>query len=140
MYAVRSAFARSRFFENLDPGWKAAIIAHYGVFAMPEYVATFGEARMGRFGRAAAWRDALHICDTAALLGPRPDDHRAMVARPVTAPIRKLHPPPQAARVHPEAGVPSPLRSAPAASSCRSSTACAATHSSAAPPPARQPH
>jgi len=57
VYAVRSAFARSRFFENLDPGWKAAIIAHYGVFAMPEYVATFGEARMGRFGRAAAWRN-----------------------------------------------------------------------------------
>jgi Methane/Phenol/Alkene Hydroxylase len=71
VYAVRSAFARSRFFENLDPGWKAAIIAHYGVFAMPEYLASLGEARMGRFGRAAAWRDALHICDTAALLGPR---------------------------------------------------------------------
>jgi toluene monooxygenase system protein A len=24
---------------------------------MPKYVATFGEARMGRFGRAAAWRN-----------------------------------------------------------------------------------
>ena len=57
VYSVRSALARSRFFENLDPGWKAAIIAHYGVFAMPEYLATIGEARMGRFGRAAAWRN-----------------------------------------------------------------------------------
>src|SRR4029077_105579 len=57
VYSVRSALARSKFFENLDPGWKAAIIAHYGGFAMPEYMASFGEARMGRFGRAAAWRN-----------------------------------------------------------------------------------
>ena len=57
VYSVRSALARSKFFENLDPGWKAAMIAHYAVFAMPEYLATFGEARMGRFGRAAAWRN-----------------------------------------------------------------------------------
>jgi len=57
VYSVRSALARSKFFENLDPGWKAAIIAHYGVFAMPEYLATIGESRMGRFGRAAAWRN-----------------------------------------------------------------------------------
>ena len=46
-----------KFFDNLDPGWKLAIIAHYGVFAMPEDPATFGEARMGRVGRAAAWRN-----------------------------------------------------------------------------------
>jgi toluene monooxygenase system protein A len=57
VYAVRSALARSKIFENLDPGWKAAIVAHYGAIAMPEYLATLGEARMGRFGRAAAWRN-----------------------------------------------------------------------------------
>lgn len=57
VYAVRSALARSKLFENLDPGWKAAIIEHYGAIAMPEYLATIGEARMGRFGRSAAWRN-----------------------------------------------------------------------------------
>lgn len=57
VYSVRSAIARSRLFENLDPGWRAAIIAHYGAIAMPEYLASIGEARMGRFGRAAAWRN-----------------------------------------------------------------------------------
>jgi hypothetical protein len=57
VYAVRSALVRSKFFKDLDPGWKAAIIAHYGVFAMPEYLATFGVAHMDRFGRAAAWRN-----------------------------------------------------------------------------------
>lgn len=57
VYSVRSALARSKTFENLDPGWKAAIVAHYGAIAMPEYLATLGEARMGRFGRAAAWRN-----------------------------------------------------------------------------------
>jgi len=65
VYTVRSALARSGFFENLDPGWKAAIIAHYGVFAMPEYLAAFGEARMGRFGRAAAWRIPLPVRQSA---------------------------------------------------------------------------
>lgn len=57
VYSVRSALARSKLFENLDPGWKAAVIAHYGAIAMAEYLAAIGEARMGRFGRAAAWRN-----------------------------------------------------------------------------------
>jgi toluene monooxygenase system protein A len=57
VYSVRSALARSKIFENLDPGWKAAIVAHYGAIAMPEHLASLGEARMGRFGRAAAWRN-----------------------------------------------------------------------------------
>lgn len=56
-YTVKSAIARSKLFEHLDPGWKSAILAHYGAIMMPEYLASFGEARMGRFGRAAAWRD-----------------------------------------------------------------------------------
>ena len=44
-------------FEELDPGWKSAIIAHYGAIAIPEYLVSIGESRMGRFGRAAAWRN-----------------------------------------------------------------------------------
>ena len=46
-----SAIARSKLFENLDPGCRAAIIAHYAAIAMPEYLASICEARMGRFGR-----------------------------------------------------------------------------------------
>lgn len=42
VYSVRSAIVRSRLFENLGPGWKAAL-------------ASIGEARIGRFGRDAAW-------------------------------------------------------------------------------------
>ena len=57
VYSVRSAIVRSRLFENLDPGWKAAIILPYWAITMPEYLASIGEARMGRFGRAAAWRN-----------------------------------------------------------------------------------
>ncbi|MBS4730366.1 aromatic/alkene/methane monooxygenase hydroxylase/oxygenase subunit alpha [Mycobacterium sp. SM1] len=57
VYAVNAAIARSKVFEQLDPGWKSAIIAHYGAIAVPEYLASIGESRMGRFGRAAAWRN-----------------------------------------------------------------------------------
>jgi toluene monooxygenase system protein A len=57
VYCVRSAIARSKLFENLDPGWRAAIIGHYAAITMPEYLASIGEARMGRLGRAAAWRN-----------------------------------------------------------------------------------
>src|SRR5262245_17565394 len=57
VYSVRSAIARSRLFEHLDPGWKSTLIAHYGPTAISEYLAWLGEARMGRFGRAAAWRN-----------------------------------------------------------------------------------
>ncbi len=57
VYAVNSALARSKMFEQLDPGWKSAIVAHYGAIAVPEYLASIGESRMGRFGRAAAWRN-----------------------------------------------------------------------------------
>jgi toluene monooxygenase system protein A len=57
VYAVNSVIARSKLFESLDPGWKSAIIAHYGAIAIPEYLAALGESRMGRFGRAAAWRN-----------------------------------------------------------------------------------
>jgi toluene monooxygenase system protein A len=56
-YSVKNAIARSKLFDNLDPGWKSAILAHYGAITMPEYLASLGEARMGRFGRAAAWRN-----------------------------------------------------------------------------------
>jgi len=57
VYAVNAVIGRSKIFESLDPGWKSAIIAHYGAIAVPEYVAGIGESRMGRFGRAAAWRN-----------------------------------------------------------------------------------
>jgi len=57
VYSVKGALARSKLFEDLDPGWKAATLAHYGAIAIPEYMASIGEARMGRFGRAAAWRN-----------------------------------------------------------------------------------
>jgi toluene monooxygenase system protein A len=57
VYAVNSILARSAMYESLDPGWKSAILAHYGAIAVPEYLAGLGEARMGRFGRCAAWRN-----------------------------------------------------------------------------------
>jgi toluene monooxygenase system protein A len=57
VYSVKNAVARSHLFDQLDAGWRSAIIAHYGAIAVPEYAASFGEARMARFGRAAAWRN-----------------------------------------------------------------------------------
>src|SRR5437879_4607118 len=36
---------------------KSAVITHYASIAMPEYLATIGESRMGRFGRAVSWRN-----------------------------------------------------------------------------------
>ena len=56
-YSVKSAISRSHLFDHVDAGWKSAIAAHYGAIAIPEYMASFGEARMARFGRAAAWRN-----------------------------------------------------------------------------------
>lgn len=56
-YSVKSAISRSDLFDEVDPGWKSAIIAHYGAITNPEYSASFGEARMARFGKAAAWRN-----------------------------------------------------------------------------------
>ena len=57
LFSVNNVISRSSIFENLDPGWKAAILAHYGAIAVAEYQASIGESRMGRFGRAAAWRN-----------------------------------------------------------------------------------
>lgn len=57
VYAVNSVVARSKMFESLDPGWKSAMVAHYGAIAIGEYLAGLGESRMGRFGRSAAWRN-----------------------------------------------------------------------------------
>jgi toluene monooxygenase system protein A len=56
-YSVKNTVAKSKLFDELDPGWKSVILAHYGAITMPEYLASIGEARMGRFGRAAAWRN-----------------------------------------------------------------------------------
>jgi len=57
IYSIKGATARTRLFEQLDPGWKSAVIAHYAGIAMAEHMAAIGESRMGRFGRAAAWRN-----------------------------------------------------------------------------------
>ncbi|MCF7550851.1 toluene monooxygenase [Pseudonocardia sp. WMMC193] len=57
VYSFNEVVGRSTMFDRLDPGWKSAIIAHYGAIAVPEYLASIGESRMGRFGRAAAWRN-----------------------------------------------------------------------------------
>lgn len=57
VYSVNAVVNRSTLYEQLDPGWKSAILAHYGAVAVPEYTASIGEARMARFGRAAAWRN-----------------------------------------------------------------------------------
>lgn len=57
VYSVNSVVNRSKLYESLDPGWKSAILAHYGAIAVPEYTASLGESRMARFGRAAAWRN-----------------------------------------------------------------------------------
>ncbi|GAX91277.1 aromatic/alkene/methane monooxygenase hydroxylase/oxygenase subunit alpha [Effusibacillus lacus] len=56
-YSVKAAIARSKLFDQVDAGWKSAITAHYGAIALGEYLASIGEARMARFGRAAAWRN-----------------------------------------------------------------------------------
>jgi len=57
LFSVNNVVGRSKIFENLDPGWLAAVTAHYGAIAVAEYQAGIGEARMARFGRAAAWRN-----------------------------------------------------------------------------------
>ncbi len=56
-YSLKNAIGRSKLFDQLDPGWKSVIVAHYGAITMPEYLASIGEARIGRFGRSAAWRN-----------------------------------------------------------------------------------
>jgi toluene monooxygenase system protein A len=48
VYSVNSVISRSRMFEELDPGWKSAIIARYGAIAIPEYLAGIGESRMAK--------------------------------------------------------------------------------------------
>lgn len=57
IFSVRSVTSRGKLWERLDPGWRNAIKLHYGAAPHLEYLATIGEARMARFGRAAAWRN-----------------------------------------------------------------------------------
>lgn len=56
-YAVQAAVRRSQMYDQLDEGWHSALKAHYGAIPLAEYAAAVGEARMARFGRAAAWRN-----------------------------------------------------------------------------------
>ena len=39
VFSVNNVVGRSRLFDDLDPGWKAAITAHYGAIAVAEYQA-----------------------------------------------------------------------------------------------------
>ncbi|GBD41186.1 Toluene-4-monooxygenase system protein A [bacterium HR39] len=57
IYSIKSVTNRANLYEKLDSGWRSAIKAHYGAIPVPEYLASIGEARMARFGRAAAWRN-----------------------------------------------------------------------------------
>jgi toluene monooxygenase system protein A len=57
VYSINAAVGRSKQFDELDAGWKSAMVAHYGAIAVGEYLAGISESRMGRFGRAAAWRN-----------------------------------------------------------------------------------
>lgn len=57
VYSVKTALDRSKLFEQLDPGWVSSLKAHYGAMVIPEILSVIGEARMSRFGRAAAWRN-----------------------------------------------------------------------------------
>ncbi|MFI0928459.1 YHS domain-containing protein [Streptomyces sp. NPDC021012] len=57
VYAVNQVAARSHVYERLDPGWRAAVLAHYGVTPLSEYLGAIAEGRMARFGRSAAWRN-----------------------------------------------------------------------------------
>ncbi len=57
IYTIRSTIARSDTYDKLDPGWKSAVKAHYGTIPYGEAYAGIAEARMARFGRAAAWRN-----------------------------------------------------------------------------------
>lgn len=56
-YSVKAAIGRSKLFDQVDEGWKSAIVAHYGAIAYGEYMASIAEARMARFGLAASWRN-----------------------------------------------------------------------------------
>lgn len=57
VYAVNSVVSRTTTYEQLDPGWKSAALIHFSAAPFTEYMAGFGELRMARFGRAAAWRN-----------------------------------------------------------------------------------
>jgi len=53
---VRSALARTRVYEGLDPGWMQLVKFHNGALALAEYAGAVAELRMARFGRDSAWR------------------------------------------------------------------------------------
>ncbi len=52
LFSVNNVVGRSGIFDNLDPGWKAAVVAHYGAIAVAwRNMATFGcldETRHGQ--------------------------------------------------------------------------------------------
>ena len=56
-YSVRSALARSNYYDQADPGWRSILKLHFGNLCLPEYTAMVGEAKMARFGKAPGWRN-----------------------------------------------------------------------------------
>ena len=64
VYSVNSVIGRSRMFDELDPGWKSAIIAHYGAspspstwraWGSPGWAALAGRPRGATWPPSAAW-------------------------------------------------------------------------------------
>ncbi len=57
IYSVKAALSRSKFMDNVDPGWEAIMILHYGGIALGEYAASIAETRMARFSKAPGNRN-----------------------------------------------------------------------------------
>ena len=56
-YSVKSAIARTEFYRNAAPGWKALLQLHFGAVPFTEYASVSAFARMSRFGRAPGMRN-----------------------------------------------------------------------------------
>jgi toluene monooxygenase system protein A len=56
-YSVKAALARSKLYENADPGWRALLQLHFGAASFLEYNSISAFARMTRFSRAPGMRN-----------------------------------------------------------------------------------
>lgn len=56
-YSVKAALARSKFFENTSPHWKALLAMHFSTVCWAEFHSASGFARQTRFGRAPGMRN-----------------------------------------------------------------------------------
>jgi len=57
IYSVKAALSRSKFMDDVDPGWESTMQAHYGAVATAEYQASLAETRMARFSKAPGNRN-----------------------------------------------------------------------------------